>query len=437
MGGRIWVESGIGGGSIFRFTVRLRKERRSEPRIPTGPQVTLKELHDLPVLVVDDHPTNRLILEEVLEHWGLRPRCVANAPEAIATLEAAAADGAPYPLVLVDAQMPDVDGFMLAERIKSDPGLAGATIMMLSSSAQLGDAVRCRELGIERYLTKPVKQSELLGAMLGVLTPAAVTPRRVRPGRGPAAPAARPLRILLAEDNIVNQRLATKLLEKLGHTVVVADNGRLALQALDREAFDVVLMDVQMPEMSGIEATAAIREREQQTGAHQPIIAMTAHAMSRDRDRFLAAGMDGYVPKPIRPQDLFAAIDAVVAPRSGDAPVGLPAAAPREPAIRRDQLLAAFDGNEELLSEIAELFAQDGPRLLTAIRAALTRNDAAALQRAAHELKGSVANFGQSQARVLAERLERMGRDGTLAGAAPLCEELDGALAQVRQALAQ
>jgi CheY-like chemotaxis protein len=214
--------------------------------------------------------------------------------------------------VLLDAQMPDMDGFTVGERIQQTPALAGAAIMMLSSADLPGDTARCRALGIATYLTKPIKQSELLDAMLAVMGDARTTAPAVAPLRTPAPEPLRSLRILLAEDNLVNQKLVVRLLQKRGHSVVIANNGRDALAALQDGWFNIVLMDVQMPEMDGFEATAAIRAHERQGGAHVPIVAMTAHAMKGDQERCIAAGMDGYVSKPISPQRLFDEIDRVV-----------------------------------------------------------------------------------------------------------------------------
>jgi len=213
--------------------------------------------------------------------------------------------GDPFALVLLDCHMPEMDGFTLAAEIKRRPGLASTTIIMLTSAGQTSDGVRCRELGVAACLTKPVRQSELLNAIILTLNKALTVATRPARTVHPAAERNKGLRILLAEDNAVNQRLAIRLLEKQGHTVVVANNGREAVSAFERERFNLILMDVQMPEMSGFEATAAIREREQATGAHLPIIAMTAHAMTGDRERCLEAGMDSYISKPIQANELF------------------------------------------------------------------------------------------------------------------------------------
>ncbi|MFY9584917.1 MAG: MHYT domain-containing protein [Candidatus Acidiferrales bacterium] len=312
MGGRIWVESEPGKGSAFHFTARLGLQKtpalRSRPAEPAN-------LQELPVLVVDDNATNRLILEEMLKSWRMRPTSVEGGHEALAVLEQARTAGRTFPLILLDAQMPGMDGFALVERMKQIPELAGATIMMLTSAGLRGDAARCRELGVAAYLTKPIKQSELLQAILLALgTPAKREARPPLVTRHVLRESRQRLRILLAEDNAVNQVLAVRLLEKWGHAVTVAGDGRAALAALEKTGFggfDLVLMDVQMPEMDGLEATAAIRAKEKSTGGYIPIIAMTAHTMKGDRERCLAAGMDGYISKPVQAQELFEAVENI------------------------------------------------------------------------------------------------------------------------------
>jgi two-component system, sensor histidine kinase and response regulator len=307
MNGTIWVESEPGRGSQFHFTARFGVPQQPEERESRG----AVDLRSVPVLVVDDNSTNRRFLEERLLRWGMKPASAAGGDAALSALVEARDAGRAFRLVLMDCQMPGMDGFALAERIKQDPALTGATLMMLSSAGQRGDAARCRELGVAAYLSKPIRQSDLHEAVLAVLSgrktpavaPSLVTRHSLRERR-------RSLNVLLAEDTRVNQEFVTRLLQKRGHRATVVSNGREALQALDKERFDLVLMDGQMPEMDGFEATAAIRTREKETGTHLPIIALTAHALKGDRERFLAAGMDGYLSKPIHADELFQAIEA-------------------------------------------------------------------------------------------------------------------------------
>jgi len=309
MAGRMWLESELGRGSTFHFSARFELQKANTS---TYAPLDLEKLRDVSVLIVDDNATNRRILKEMLLAWQMRAVETNSGPAALSLLKRAATDGKPFSLVLLDAQMPEVDGFQVAERMMQDPQLATSFLIMLTSAGFRGDAARCRELGIKAYLPKPIKHSDLLEAIKTVLSSsnrihnesALVTLHSLREGRGH-------LKILLAEDNRVNQVLAVRVLEKRGHTVVLAETGRAAVQALQNQSFDLVLMDVQMPEMDGLEATAIVREHEKETGKHIKIVAMTAHAMAGDRDRCLQAGVDAYVSKPLSVKDLFATIEGL------------------------------------------------------------------------------------------------------------------------------
>ncbi len=435
MGGRLAVESTPGRGSTFSFRARFGAAPGAAAPAPREPA----DVRGLPVLVVDDNATNRHILEEMLANWRMRPTAVAGGREALAELMRAAAAGEPYPFLLVDARMPDMDGFELAAQVKAHPELAGATIMMLVSADRQGNAERCRAAGISAYLMKPLKQSELLNTIQDVLSACGV-PQLIEAGRRAPAephvtPSAAPLRVLLAEDNAINQQLALRILQKRGHEVVVAANGREALEALGRGRFDVVLMDLEMPEVGGFEATAALRAREKETGSHVPVVALTAHAMKGDRERCLAAGMDGYVTKPILARELFAALDEVLAGAAPGPPAacdGPPAAEVFDPA----EALRRVGDDVGLLRDLAGMFEAEAPKMLAQVRSAAEAQDAAKLQRAAHTLKGAVSTFGARGTFEAALRLEAMGRGNDLTGAALALQALEEAVERLRQALA-
>jgi CheY-like chemotaxis protein len=387
--------------------------------------------------------------------------------------------------------MPEMDGFDLAEQIRQHSELAGATIMMLSSAGHPGDRARCRELGVSACLTKPIKQSDLLDTIIAVLSRSPVETREPAPKPQLSLPEAhRRLHLLLTEDNTINQRVALGMLKQRGHTVVVASNGKEALAALEREAFDLVLMDVQMPEMDGFETTREIRRRESQlsvisnqspvrkdsseesqlatehrplatssksqlttdnrqlTTPRIPIIAMTAHAMKGDRERCLAAGMDAYVSKPLEARQLFAVIDSVrptpVGAESGASGRATPAeaktgtlgrTAPGEVVFDRDATLDRVDGNRELLREIIGLFFDEIPGLLSTIREMITRCDTRALERAAHTLKGAVGNFSAQGAYAAALRVEGIGRSGDLSHVEEAYAELEKEVTRLSEAL--
>jgi PAS domain S-box-containing protein len=427
MDGRLEVESEAGRGSTFLFTARFA---RQESAADAGEPLERLDVTGLSVLVVDDNATNRRILQETLTHWHMCPVAVESGEAALERLRRGAAMGTPFALILLDAQMPGMDGFTLAERLSLEPTLAGPVVMMLSSSGERGDAARCRALGMSAYLSKPVSQSDLWDAVATVLAR--------RQGASPVLPlvtrhslreSRRKLRVLLAEDNLVNQRLAMRMLEKWGHQVIVAGDGRQALALLETSDFagvDLVLMDVQMPVMNGLEATAAIRERERTRGGHLPILAMTAHSMKGDRERCLEAGMDGYLSKPIQVQALFEALEAIGMAPANEIP-GLPAATPppaAEAVLDRQGLMERVGDDPELLREVIQIFRDELPHLRARVTDAIRRESAAELERAAHGLKGSVGIFGAAPAVRAALALEQMGRAGTLRGADAASETL-------------
>jgi CheY-like chemotaxis protein len=376
---------------------------------------------DLRVLVVDDNPVNRRILHAQLTRWQTKPTCVASGQMALHALRAAVEAGTPFVLVLLDANMPGMDGFHVAQAIAADPELAGPTIMMLTSSGQYGDASRARELGISAYLTKPVDAPALHASMCRVLEAPALR-RSVRPAES-AAIAAAPhrLRILLAEDNIVNQRVAVGLLERRGCDVTVAANGLEALAALAEADFDLILMDIQMPHMGGFEATDEIRRREAETGGHIRIVAMTAHAMTGDRERCLAAGMDGYLSKPIDPALLYATVE----PAGDETPAQVETQRPAAPSpIDRESLLNRVGGDEGLLIEIVQLFLVDCPLRLAAIKEAVAAGNPDDIRLTAHALKGSASNMSADALTAAARTLERIGTERRVEAAPAAFREL-------------
>jgi two-component system, sensor histidine kinase and response regulator len=413
MGGRIWVESDTGKGSKFNFTVRFQVQKELvRTHVPRDPAT----LSNMRVLIVDDNATNRQILVKILESWNMQVATAESGSQAMVALVEARGVGRSFPLILVDAQMPEMDGFTLAEYIKRHSDFRTATVMMLSSAGHRGDATRCRELGISAYLTKPVRQEELLDAILTALgtRPAAEIP--------PAPVARHPMRevrnrlgILLAEDNTVNQLVAVRLLEKHGHTVTVAENGRKALQAFDQNSFDMILMDVQMPEMDGWEATQAIRLKEKTSGGHIPIVAMTAHAMKGDEERCIAAGMDDYLTKPIRTVALLAALDKVLSrlPESVAA-ARVSASGASTDAVDVAVALERLDGDRDLYGELVQVFRVECPNVIEEMRHAIAQQDAKALERSAHGLKGSSAQLGGLAVSQIAMEIEKLARSGNV-----------------------
>ncbi len=439
MGGRIWCESTFGTGSQFHFVVPLPRAQAdvvAAPSTATAGQM----LQGVKVLIVDDNKTNRRILEGLLKLWGMNASSAAEGEIALQMLVEADAAGYPYRLLLSDMHMPKMDGFMVVQQMRMDTGLSLPIVMMLSSGGHHGDASRCQQLGIAAYLLKPVRRNELQEAIaraLGMLPNATKDTTMLTQSSLLASRSADQfLSILLAEDNEVNQKLAMRLLQKRGHRVVLASNGREAVEAAERSRYDLVLMDVQMPEMDGIQATLAIRAREAGTQQHLPIVAMTALVMKGDRERCMAADMDGYLSKPIRPQELDAVLETYITKKSE---ARVHEAVPRNQASAVDvaDLLDRIDGDIEFVSELAATFEQDYPEKMKATQAAVARGDCEALRQTAHGLKGALANLAATHGAELAAQLEQAGQDNNLAQAPDLMRQLEEELPRVMSALQQ
>jgi signal transduction histidine kinase/DNA-binding response OmpR family regulator len=432
MHGMIWVTSQVGRGSTFHFTARLDV---ADEQILEACTLEPVRLAGVKVLVVDDNATNRRILEETLRSWGMAPTCADGARQGLMQIRSAQEAGTPFRLVLTDSHMPDEDGFEFAEELRCDRTLGGTVIMMLTSGDRPGDISRCEELGIASYMLKPVKQSELFEAISRALGEPVAKRKRRDTRIDERLERIGSSHILLAEDSLVNQKLAVALLEKYGNTVVVANNGREALAALKTQQFDFVLMDVQMPDMDGLEATTTLREREKEAGEHIPVIAMTAYAMKGDRERCLAAGMDDYVSKPIHAEALFDTIAAVLGHASDTGQRGKPVSEVAESVIDWDAALEAVDGEESLLQTLVEAVLEESPRILEAIRRAVADRDATSLRTAAHTLKGSIRYFRADAAFDAAFRLERMGKDGELSDADQVLRVLEKETARILRLL--
>jgi two-component system, sensor histidine kinase and response regulator len=435
MGGRIWVESKLGVGSSFHFTLKLGSAEAHEVPVESAADPVI--LRGVKVLIVDDNRTNRRILEGLVRRWGMIPTVASDGELALAELAAARAAGDPYGLILTDMHMPKMDGFTLVENIKLKPEISTSTIMMLTSGGQRGDAARCEELGISAYLLKPVRQVELREAIarsLGAKEHAGAVPFITRYSLHDGNHPMKSLHILLAEDNAINQKLATRLLEKRGHHVTLAFNGKEALSVLEKRSFDLVLMDVQMPEMDGLEATRRLREIEKVSGRRQAIVAMTALVMKGDRERCVDAGMDGYLSKPIRPQELDEVLDTYLDRQSETLSTHEPARS-IELSLHATELLERVDGDRGLIAELLQLFRADYPGEIHVLRQAIQNQDAATLQRVAHSLKGALGNLSAHVASGMAAELESIGRSGETASAGSKVDDLDDEAGRVIQAL--
>jgi two-component system, sensor histidine kinase and response regulator len=436
MGGHIHVESRLGKGALFQFSARFT--RSTVPAVEGPITLDTQDLRDLRVLIVDDNAVNRRILREMLTTWQMKPTVADSGKAAFEELQRAKETDNPFAIIIMDVLMPEMDGFTVADQMLKSPYLNGTLIMMLTSAGQRGDAARCRELGIAAYLTKPIMQSELLDAIMNLLAlrgedqnkRALITRYSLREPLAPPTPASiPPLRILLAEDNLVNQRLTVRILEKRGHTVVVAANGHEALENFARDRFDLILMDIQMPVMDGLEATRMIRAHEEHALAHTPIIAMTAYAMKGDREKCLAAGMNDYLSKPFNTSDLCAMLE-----KYSHNPELIESGSARSREMRHHALagdefdlpkaLEMVGGDKELFKELADMLQRSLPEHLAKIRDAISKNDARTVERSAHSLKGAVGNFVARRAVAAAYRLEKIAREGLLAEASEAFLEL-------------
>jgi len=480
MGGTIWVESQMGQGSTFHFTARfgLNKDGGKED-VPTPD----RNLQGLRALIVDDHATSRTILREMVSSWGMEAVEATDGKAALAAMENASREARPFTLVLLDVQMPGMDGFQVAGEIAANPAWKASKVVLLIPANRRGDRSRCAKLGVAACLLKPVKRSELLKTLIvvigggaescsqisardtmgivhdalsittrdenGFLAPTpnsrggesgsgsdsgSPSPRVGRGGRGVRAAqtvifkgkARQPLRVLLAEDNEVNRKVTVQLLQNRGHQVAVASDGKEALEALESGRFDLILMDVQMPRMDGLETTKAIRAQEAARGSHIPIIAMTAYAMVGDRQRCLDQGMDDYISKPIQAQELLELVESwgegrgrrSPACNAGDSDL-------EEEDFTMASALKIAGGDRDLLEEVVKVFLQECPHQMQAIKKSIDQGDDQALMRAAHKLKGSLGYLGATRAQQAAYTLERIGQSGDLSSAREALEILE------------
>lgn len=423
LGGDIWLESEIDKGSTFHFTARFALYHPVETD-------KSESLENIPVLIVDDNALNRRILVEMLKKWNLFPTAVENGKTALSVLHQAVNDNKPFPLVLTDLNMPDIDGFELSKKIKEDSLISSTKIIMLTSAVLYENDERCKNFGIAAYMHKPIRKDVLLKTIKSILGMKASEIEQTSSSfHGFTERAKKIYKILLAEDNLINQDLTRHLLEKRGHAVVPVRNGKEILAALKDQKFDIILMDVQMPEMDGLEATMLIRQRERVAGEHIPIIAMTAYAMNRDRERCLAAGMDDYIAKPINGKELIEKIESAIIKSEEKNPN---ASSTPDVTIDREKMLNHFDGDIDLLQTIYQEFLNDYPGVIKSIEASINAQDSCCLRDSVHTLLGTISIFASVQAYNTTKELGVMAKKNDFNSAKNIYERLKVEIEQLK-----
>ena len=425
MNGKIWVQSQEGEGSTFHFTLQAKLGEAPNPK-PAA--LNANELAGKRVLLVDDNATNRKILDEMLRRWGLQPTLADGAKAALVEMEATSKNDQPFDLILLDAMMPEVDGFQLAEQLKQRTDLKRGTVMMLSSADRPNSTARCRELGIDAYLVKPVSASSLLEAILDSLSESEARPMST-PKHNAIADSIpnRALQVLVVDDHPANRKLAISILNRRGHVCESAADGDEAVAACSQQDFDVVLMDVQMPVCDGFAATNRIRAREKTAGKHTPIIALTAHALVGDREKCLRAGMDSYLSKPIHAGDLVTLVERItgVSPDESLASLSDPNPAAASKPFDISAALARMGGEQDLLDEHIGFVLADTPELLLQMKVAIEEGKPRELEIAAHRLKSLVSSYNHDSAHELTQQLENSGKDNDLEDASEPMSQLE------------